>query len=417
MTTLNLITFASVFQDKTEQSIREAHRELFDALDSQYDVRVIFEEDLPAFRPKLQEMTLLFIATGGIEGMVVRRYKELAHPLIFLTDGKANSLAASMELSCWVRHQGDTCSILHGPMRVIMSKLQLLEERKKLSGLRIGVFGEPSDWLVSSGVSYAKAREVWGIDFVGLDLQQVVQQFESTTVTPALQEQADAFIRGAQSCREPSREDVLRAVRLCQALRTIARQKRLSALTIQCFSLIPTTHTTGCLALSMLNDEGIVAGCEGDLQSIFTMLLSQRFTGQDAFMANPAFIDTERDDILFAHCTIGLKNCQQYIIRSHYESQSGVAIQGILPTGAVTVLKVGGRDLDEAFVCDGELLDNESDERKCRTQVRIHLNRQGVGEHYFLADSIGNHHIIIPGHHAERMQALFQPMGIKLRQW
>ena len=78
MTTLNLITFASVFQEKTQEAIRLAHSELFDALSAHYDVKVIFEEELPTFRPQPREMTLLFIATGGTEGMVVRRYKELA---------------------------------------------------------------------------------------------------------------------------------------------------------------------------------------------------------------------------------------------------------------------------------------------------------------------------------------------------
>ena len=416
MTTLNLITFASVFQEKTQEAIRQAHSELFDALSAHYDVKVIFEEDLSTFRPQPREMTLLFIATGGTEGMVVRRYKELAHPLIFLTDGKANSLAASMELSCWVRQQGETCAILHGSMEVILAKLRVLEERKKLSGLRIGLIGEPSDWLVSSGVSYARAREVWGVEYVNLDLQQVVQYFEEETVTDDLLAAVDAFLQRAQSCREPNREDVIKAMRLYRALKKVAQQRHLDALTVQCFALIPATHTTGCLALALLNDEGIVAGCEGDLQSIFTMLLCKRLTGQDTFMANPAFLDTERDEVLFAHCTIGLNQCRNYVVRSHFESQSGVAIQGILPTGAVTVVKFGGRALDEAFLCDGELLDSQDDERKCRTQIRIRLNRKGVCEQYFLSNNIGNHHIILFGHHAQQLQELCQSMGIRVRE-
>ena len=415
MTTLNLITFASVFQEKTESAIKQAHSELFEALSKYYEVKVVFEEGLPTFRPKAKDMTLLFIATGGTEGMVVRRYKELSHPLVFLTDGKANSLAASMELSSWVRQQGDTCAILHGSIEVILRKVQLLEERKKLSGLRIGVIGEPSDWLVSSGVSYAKAKEVWGVEYVDLDLQQVVKYYESEPNGNEVQAEADSFIQKAQSCREPNREEVIKAMRLYRALKKLVEQKRLNALTVQCFRLIPTTHTTGCLALALLNDQGIVAGCEGDLQSIFTMLLCKKLTDRDAFMANPAYIDTERDEVLFAHCTIGLNQCQQYIVRSHFESQSGVAIQGIMPTGAVTVIKFGGLDLDEAFICDGELLDNQDDERKCRTQVRVRLDRKGVCEQYFLSNNIGNHHIIIFGHHARQLLELCQSMGVKVR--
>lgn len=409
MKTLNLITFASVFQRKTEEAIREAHRELFTALDTQYNVRIVFEEDLEAFeqeRPNRDALTLLFIATGGTEGMVVRRYGKLQHPLTLLTDGKANSLAASLELACWVRQQGDVCEILHGSMEHILSQLQLLEMRTQLQGLRIGVIGEPSDWLVSSGVDYQLARQTWGVEYVDILLSLADKYYHEESITPDLEQAAEDFLQGATSCREPNREEVIKAMRLYRALKRIVAEYQLDAVTLQCFSLIPTTGTTGCLALALLNDEGIVAGCEGDLQSVFTMLLAKRLTGEDAFMANPSYIDVEQDEVLFAHCTIGLNRCRNYIIRSHFESQSGVAIQGILPLGDVTVMKVGGKALDKAWFCNGLLLENQDDARKCRTQVRVKL-QPGACQDYFLSHNIGNHHIIIPGHHAEDLKALF----------
>lgn len=417
MKTLNLITFASVFQRKTQEAIREAHHELFAALDTCYQVRIVFEEELDAFlqEPQQQEaLTLLLIATGGTEGMVVRRYPTLQHPLVLLTDGKANSLAASLELACWVRQQGDACEILHGSMEHILDQLRLMELRKQMQGLRIGVIGEPSDWLVSSGVDYRLAKEMWGVEYVDIPLALANDNYHTEQETEALGQEVDAFMLGASGCREPNREEVVKAMRLYHALKRIVTDYQLDAITLQCFSLIPTTCTTGCLALALLNDEGIVAGCEGDLQSVFTMLLAKRLTGEDAFMANPSYIDAEQDEILFAHCTIGLKRCQSYIIRSHFESQSGVAIQGILPIGDVTVLKVGGKGLDEAFVCDGELLENQDDQRKCRTQIRVKLQPHAC-QRYFLGRNIGNHHIIIPGHHAEGLKALLGSMNVGLK--
>lgn len=50
-------------------------------------------------------------------------------------------------------------------------------------------------------------------------------------------------------------------------------------------------QTTGCLALSALLDEGIVAGCEGDLPAALTMSWMQAVTGQASFMANPQDLD------------------------------------------------------------------------------------------------------------------------------
>lgn len=272
-----------------------------------------------------------------------------------------------------------------------------------MCGQRIGVLGEPSDWLVASGVDYRAARQRWGVEYVDVPLSRVEQYFAEDDAD--VWAEADAFLARAQGCVEPTRGDVAKAVRLYHALKRIAVELRLDALTVQCFSLIPSTGTTGCLALALLNDEGIVAGCEGDLQSIFTMLLARRATGVDGFMANPACIDSVKGTITLAHCTIGLRQTVGYTVRSHFESQSGVAIQGMLPTGPVTIVKCGGADLSRYKILTGELVDNLSDERMCRTQLLVKLDADNPVS-YFLEENIGNHHIVLQGNHRAALEAV-----------
>lgn len=188
MNKINLLTFASVFQKQEYESIRRAHEALFDALEQHFYVNVIFEKDLDSVMiDQLEGKTLVFIATGGTEGMVVKNYYRLPKPLTLLTDGKANSLAASLELSCWTRQQGDTCTILHGDMESIIASLEngtadtpratndnaMHLQTSPLAGCRIGVMGEPSDWLVASDVDYALARERWGVEYVDISLDTV----------------------------------------------------------------------------------------------------------------------------------------------------------------------------------------------------------------------------------------------------
>ena len=59
-------------------------------------------------------------------------------------------------------------------------------------------------------------------------------------------------------------------------------------MTLSCFKLIEQIDTTGCLALSLLYDDGIMAGCEGDLLSIFSLLAVKSLTGKDGILANHA---------------------------------------------------------------------------------------------------------------------------------
>lgn len=391
---LNLLTFCSSFQKQEADAIRNAHIELFTALDDVFDINIVFPNAISEHLTTQHiGADILFIATGGVEGMVVEKYPTLPHPITLLTDGKANSLAASLELACWTRQQGDECKILHGSMNTVISELKQLCGKALMKGQKIGVIGKPSDWLVSSNVDYALAKQNWGVEFIDIPLTEVEENYSKIT-SVEVEADADAFISNATSCREPNRDEVIKAMRLYRAIKGIVKKYELNALTLQCFNLIPTTCTTGCLALALLNDEDIPAGCEGDLQSIFTMLYVKRAMGKFAFMANPSRIDIESNSIILAHCTIGLKMVDSYIIRSHFESQSGVAIQGKLPIGKVRIIKIGGSGLERKVELTGKIVENQDDERKCRTQILIQLDADS-DVRYFLNNSIGNHHIIV----------------------
>ena len=160
-------------------------------------------------------------------------------------------------------------------------------------------------------------------------------------------------------------------MRLYRAVKRICKEEKLSAVTLSCFKIIEQIGTTGCLALAMLNDEGILAGCEGDLQSIFTLLAAKALTGKAGFMANPSMINARTNEIILAHCTVGLKQTEKYVIRNHFETETGIGIQGILPTGDVTILKCGGECLDEYYLSTGTLTENTNYINMCLSLIHI----------------------------------------------
>ncbi|MDO5447739.1 MAG: fucose isomerase [Prevotellaceae bacterium] len=415
--TLNLLTFASKFHPQTEAAIRNSHLAMFERLDKCYNVRVVMSNELDDFLkdPDRVGQTFVFMATGGTENMVRQAYELLPHPLALITDGKANSLAASMELACWARQQGDECficdefTIRNSQFTMDYSQCAICNlqcannDATLLKGERIGVIGKPSDWLISSDVDYDAARERWGVEYVDIPLSKVELYYNMCD--DDVSSMTAKLLSEASGCEEPNEKDIAKAFRLYLALKKVVEEYRLTALTIQCFSLIPTTCTTGCLALALLNDEGIVAGCEGDLQSIFTMLLAKRATGVDGFMANPSSADKAANRIVFAHCTIGLKQTCRYVMRSHFESGIGVAIQGILPEGEVTIVKCGGKSLDKSVILTGRIIDNQSDPNNCRTQILVDLDDS---IDYFFNNNIGNHHIILQGSHKRELEAFFE---------
>ena len=160
--------------------------------------------------------------------------------------------------------------------------------------------------------------------------------------------------------------------------------------------LLPAVRNTGCLALAKLNAEGVVAGCEGDIPALLSMMVAKSLVGVSGFQANPARIDPETGEILMAHCTIPFNMVDSYELDTHFESGIGVGIRGFMKEGPVTIFKLSG-DLARCFVEEGVLVRNQSQPDLCRTQLVVQLSNKSRMS-YFLTNPIGNHHIVLPGH-------------------
>lgn len=406
---INLITFASILHKQA--SIRSSHEVILTELEKYFTVRFIDYQDIDKLSP--DDFSILFIATGGVERLVIQHFEQLPRPAILLADGMQNSLAAALEISSWLRARGMKSEILHGELTETIKRIFVLHSnfkaQRRLVGMRIGVVGTPSSWLVASNVDYLLAKRRWGIEYTDIPLERIYQYYEQTTDDEV--GEACAVLAGkALACREAEPEDLIKAMRLYRALKRVVEEERLSALTLSCFRMMEQTGTTGCLALALLNDEGIVAGCEGDLQSVFTMLAAKVLTGQAAFMANPSMINARTNEVILAHCTIGTRQAEQFIIRNHFETESGIGIQGILPTGDVTIVKCGSESLDEYYLTTGTLVENTNYINMCRTQVRVKL---GSSADYFLKTPLGNHHIMLHGNYEKLLDEFLQANACK----
>ena len=267
MMKLNLITFASSLA--TRESIFTDHHELLDAIKEKYDVQYIFPEELD--KPLPEGATMVLVGSGGVEEMVKAHIDGLPPYIVLIADGLKNSLAASLEILSWMRLNDRHGRVLHGPTSFIMQGIDdyatAHDAISKLQGKRVGVIGKPSGWLIASNVDYAAMHNRWGVEMVDVPLDEVVKGYEATPDSE-VQDITDEFINKAMGMKEPSRDEVVKAMRLYRSVKGIVERYRLDAFTLNCFDLIPTTHTTGCVALALLNQEGIPAGCEGDEQTL-----------------------------------------------------------------------------------------------------------------------------------------------------
>ena len=410
MMKLNLITFASSLASR--ESVFTDHHELLDAINEKYEVNYIFPEEMD--NRWADGATMVLVGSGGVEEMVKANIDRLPSYVVLIADGLKNSLAASLEILSWMRQNNRHGRVLHGPVDYIMQGIddyaQAQEALEKLNGMRVGVIGKPSGWLIASNVDFDAMRERWGIEMVNVPLNEVVKGYEAVT-DDEVQDITDEFLSRAVGIKEPSRDEVVKAMRLYLSVKRTVDEYCLDAFTLNCFDLIPTTRTTGCLALALLNQEGIPAGCEGDEQTLLTMLAVQAATGEMTFMANPSkILDNAAHEMVFAHCTIAPAMTDRYIVRDHYESLSGVAVEGIFDPMDMTIVKCGGKNMERYFISQARLLECTTNPNMCRTQLRLRLDEP---LDYFLERSIGNHHVIVRGNHVERLVTVLRMLGAK----
>lgn len=378
MNTIAIYTLTSELHD--EQAVAAVTQEFLGSLQIQYNLRGTDYADYGS-----HTLDLIYVRTGGTEGIFLRLLPQLKaqseKPFYLLTSGKSNSLAASMEILSHLRQHGFKGEIIHGNSEYVRKRIDILakaaEARQRLQKTRLGIIGKPSDWLISSHADREKVRQRLGIELVEVPMQELLAESEKLGVK--------------------NEESLSGALKIYEALKTIVERHHLAGFTLRCFDLLTAVRNTGCMALARLNSEGIVAGCEGDVPAMLSMTIINALTGISGFQANPASIDPDSATMTFAHCTIPLNMVERYELDTHFESGIGVGIRGFVATGPITIFKVSG-DLQRSFIAEGELVRNESKTDLCRTQQVIRL-ADPADIAYFLTQPIGNHHIILPGHH------------------
>ena len=386
---MNLLVLRSSFQ--TDDFVRNEYADLIQRLEKECHAEITIVGD---GSPHPQATTnVVMIATGGVENL----FKTLFtgnRPVLLIADGRNNSLAAALEILTWLEGQGIEGRIIHGTNDEIIAALAGAHHVAPLQGVRIGIYGQPSDWLIASDVDRDYLLEQFRVETLDIDLHRLIDGIKAIPQTDAVKV-AQAIVKKAKSVKEPSCADMVEAAKAYLAIKKICQEERLDAMTIRCFDIVKTCSTTSCLALALLNDEGIVAGCEGDMQTLMSMLLAKRLCGEEAFMANPSNLTSETS--MLAHCTIPLAMCDDISIRSHFESGIGVAIQGTMPLTDYTIFKWGGPRLDRYFVTEAQAVEASYSNHFCRTQITLNVDLRP----YLLKHSIGNHHVIIKGRHAD----------------
>lgn len=341
-----------------------------------------------AFELVEKEPDVIWFLSGGSEREAISHLSTDRFTLL-LAGFEDNAFAAAMEVKAWAGREGVPVMLVSFDEAAQKGFLQQYEKvcrsLRMLAGQRAGLIGGVSHWLVASGFPLELASQRFGVDITHFSWDRLpgyrgyaadpdfLKEFQGHGID---QLEAEAGVYGF--------------------LKEVIRANQLDAITLECFDMVNDHSVTACLALALLNSRGIVAGCEGDLVSMVGMMLIRSLTGHIPWMANVAGYTDGR--VILAHCTAPLNLVNDFRLDTHFETDKSAAIQGQIAMEEVTLFRLG-MDLDKAFIATGRIAGRPPHPFACRTQTEVQLAEADLNK--LLQHPLGNHHLVIPGDHAD----------------
>ncbi len=282
--------------------------------------------------------------------------------------------------------------------------------------------------------SYApdKVKERLGVELLRI-ADGRYDEVMATVDDRAAKAEAKRWLDEAQGTLEPSEEDVFKAARASLTLDRLIAESRIDGLCVgTCMRWL--SRGFPCLGFSRLNDRGIPAACDGDMDCLLTMLIFRHALNRAGFLGNAGGVDTARNAFHLSHCSAPLKMegpagpKAPYLLRRHAEVRGGAVTEVHYRLGQkVTFTKLV--HLDTLLVFTGKIIEvpkvPKGKERGCRTELVAEVDdaqsllenwsaglRSASAKDYYAS----LHRVCYYGDHTQSIRHLAHLLGLKVVQ-
>ncbi len=259
------------------------------------------------------------------------------------------------------------------------------------------------------------------IDRLGVKVRQIPRDtfnlaFDKQTVTEEVSDVANDLRKGAKQIVEPTEEDIVNCSRAYLTAKRLLAAEKANALSMDCLGMVGArlVPTPPCGAWTLLQDQGITAGCEADLYGAISLMMTSYLLDRPGYMNDPV-PETYKNTLIVAHCTSGTrldgfdKPSAPFILRDHSESSLGVSTQVLWPAGQPATL-VRFTSPNEMIIDTGTVVGNIDTPPAggCRTSVELRMDN--IED---CRDVKGFHQVVTLGNHRRILEQFCELYGIK----
>ncbi len=270
--------------------------------------------------------------------------------------------------------------------------------------------------IVAGNKTHDRKLNVIGTTLRYIPSKRFLDEFKKVQDSDEVRAIADYYTKNAKKIVEPTKKDILTAAKNYFVCRRLMAAENCQGISMDCLGPISRRLIQPpCLAFSKLRDEGGLGTCEADWNAAISTRLTNLLFDRPGFMQDPA-PNTVNNTLLGAHCTCATrldgfdKSPEPFILRSHSESDIGVAMQVLWRIGQkVTIMKFQGPE--SIILGTGRVLRNIETPPAggCRTSVELELD--DVPD---CRDTKGFHQLFIYGDLELPFKAYCQLAGIKV---
>lgn len=263
--------------------------------------------------------------------------------------------------------------------------------KNRLQTVRIGTVGGRIKGMTEIACDEFEVKKRTGVRIVNIDEGELADESLGIPEKDALTE-----LKRIESCGfkiTSRRESLLESMRYYLGMKKLIETYALEGIVVKCY---PGYMGKVCLGYSILSEEGIVCGCEGDVNNTVTMKMLYELTGQPVHNTDILYADTRANTLLFSHCGSGgfslAADRGEIDLAPVRLADSGVCTLFTAKPGTVTLVNLVGRGgtmrltamTGEAVPCAMEFPGNPLKVRfeKDVLEINLSIAKQGIGHHW-----------------------------------
>lgn len=266
----------------------------------------------------------------------------------------------------------DTFTAVMGD-EIDMAWVDAIRMREALRQSHVGIAGYRAHGFFNVGIDELGAFRQTGVLLDHYELSELYSQ----PVSGEELKKEIAHVRGTFACGDITDTQVELVARLTASMRAFLKANALDALAIRCWPEFARDYgISPCAAMSILQDEGFILGCEGDVDGTLSMLCYKAIGVGIPFMADLSQVNLEEDFALMWHCGVYPASlCDSGCVCSldtYFAGGKGVTADFVLGPGEVSLFRMdGARGKIRILYTEGQALPTTKENKGTYAKVRF----------------------------------------------